>query len=71
MRASRFLPDETEPPVRRELPEGVRSFRELREGGCYYVDKTQYMTRLVSEGRHYVLSRPAAFRQEPARGHPQ
>ena len=61
MPASRSLPDEAEPPARRELPEGAHSFRELREGGCYYVDKTQHMTRLVSEGRHYVLSRPRHF----------
>ena len=61
MPASPSLPDEAEHPARRKLPEGVRSFRELREGGCYYVDKTQYMIRLVSEGRHYVLSRPRHF----------
>ena len=61
MPAPRSLPDEAEHPARRKLPAGVRSFRELREGDCYYVDKTEYMIRLASEGRHYVLSRPRHF----------
>ena len=61
MPASPSPPDEAGHPVRRKLPAGVRSFRELREGDCYYVDKTEHMKRLVSEGRHYLLSRPRHF----------
>ena len=46
---------------RRKLPIGIQSFRTLREDGCYYVDKTPLIERLVSEGRHYFLSRPRRF----------
>ncbi len=45
----------------RTLPIGIRSFREIREGGYYYVDKTAYLWRLLDEGKHYVLSRPRLF----------
>ena len=47
--------------TRRNLPIGIHTFRELREEGCYYVDKTAFMHRLVSEARHCVLSRPRRF----------
>ena len=47
--------------TRRKLPIGIQTFRELRERGCYYVDKTAYIARLVDEGKHYFLSRPRRF----------
>ena len=43
--------------VRRRLPIGLQTFRELREQDCYYVDKTAYIERLLHEGKHYFLSR--------------
>ena len=46
---------------RRKLPIGIQTFREIREGGWYYVDKTAYAARLVEEGKHYFLSRPRRF----------
>ena len=46
---------------KRKLPIGIQTFREVREDGCYYVDKTPYMRRLVDEGKHYFLSRPRRF----------
>jgi len=46
---------------RKKLPIGVQTFREIREGGYYYVDKTGYASRLVDEGRTYFLSRPRRF----------
>ena len=46
---------------RRLLPTGIQSFRKLREGECYYVDKTGYALRLTSEGTHFFLSRPRRF----------
>ena len=46
---------------KRKLPIGIQTFRTIREDGCYYVDKTQYMRRLVDEGKHYFLSRPRRF----------
>ncbi|MDE0218224.1 MAG: ATP-binding protein [Spirochaetaceae bacterium] len=47
--------------VRRRLPIGMQTFRELRELGCYYVDKTAYIQRLLHAGKHYFLSRPRRF----------
>ena len=46
---------------KRKLPIGIQTFRTIREEGCYYVDKTPFMRRLVDEGRHYFLSRPRRF----------
>ena len=43
------------------LPIGIQSFRRLRERNCYYVDKTEYVLRLVEEDTHYFLSRPRRF----------
>ena len=47
--------------IRRKLPIGLQTFRTLREEGCYYVDKTAWLRRLVDEGSHYFLSRPRRF----------
>ena len=47
--------------VRRKLPIGIQTFREIREDGCYYVDKTDFVHRLVDGGQHYFLSRPRRF----------
>ncbi|MDE0229109.1 MAG: AAA family ATPase, partial [Spirochaetaceae bacterium] len=47
--------------VRRRLPIGMQTFRELREQDCYYVDKTHFIQRLLDEGKHYFLSRPRRF----------
>ena len=46
---------------RRRLPIGIQTFRTLREEGCYYVDKTPYLERLLDEGSRYFLSRPRRF----------
>ena len=45
----------------RRLPIGIQTFREIREEGCYYVDKTAHIQRLLDEGKHYFLSRPRRF----------
>ena len=47
--------------LRRKLPIGMQTFREVREENCYYVDKTAYIGRLLDEGKHYFLSRPRRF----------
>ena len=47
--------------VRRRLPIGMQTFRELREDGCYYVDKTHYIRSLLDGAKHYFLSRPRRF----------
>ena len=49
------------PAVRRKLPIGIQTFREIRDANHYYVDKTAYAARLVSEGKHYLLTRPRRF----------
>ena len=47
--------------MKRKLPIGIQTFRDIREGGYYYVDKTAYVRRLVDEGKYYFLSRPRRF----------
>ena len=45
----------------RKYPIGLQSFREIREGGYVYVDKTEVIHRLVDTGKYYFLSRPRRF----------
>ena len=47
--------------IRRTLPIGMQTFREVRERDCYYVDKTAWIRRLLDKGKHYFLSRPRRF----------
>jgi hypothetical protein len=49
------------PLARRKLPIGIQTFREIREDGCYYVDKTAYALDLIQTGKSYFLSRPRRF----------
>ena len=42
-------------------PIGIQSFSEIREGGYIYIDKTEYIYRLIAEGKYYFLSRPRRF----------
>lgn len=43
------------------LPIGIQSFRKLREGDFLYVDKTEYIYRLLRGSGIYFLSRPRRF----------
>ncbi len=43
------------------LPIGRQSFRDLREDNCVYVDKTEHIYKLCTEGKMYFLSRPRRF----------
>ena len=45
----------------RKLPIGIQSFKDLREKNFLYVDKTEYLFRLVNNGKVYFLSRPRRF----------
>ena len=45
----------------RKLPIGVQSYEILRREGYLYVDKTDLIYKLVTEGRQYFLSRPRRF----------
>ena len=49
------------PMTRRRLPIGIQTLWKIREDGCYYVDKTAHIRRLVEQGTHYFLSRPRRF----------
>ena len=45
----------------KKLPIGVQQFSEMMRGNYLYVDKTEYLHRLVSSGKYYFLSRPRRF----------
>ena len=46
---------------KRKLPIGVQSFEKLRDQNCVYVDKTNYIYKLVHEVTPFFLSRPRRF----------
>ncbi|AGX88133.1 ATP-binding protein [Candidatus Symbiobacter mobilis] len=48
-------------PARRKLPIGIQNFRQMREEGYYYVDKTGYALDLIERGKYFFLSRPRRF----------
>ena len=54
------MPDDA-PSPRRNLPIGLQTLREIREGDFYYVDKTAHVGRLVGSGKSFFLSRPRRF----------
>ena len=45
----------------KKLPIGISDFRELIEGNYIYIDKTEYIYRLINQGKYYFLSRPRRF----------
>ncbi len=45
----------------KKLPIGIQDFRKLREENCIYVDKTEILLKLITEGSYYFLSRPRRF----------
>ena len=47
--------------ISRKLPIGIQSFKDLREKGFLYVDKTEYLFRLINNSKVYFLSRPRRF----------
>ena len=48
----------------RKLPAGIQTFREIREGGFYYVDKTAFAQRLVAHPLNgYSIFRASASRR--------
>ena len=44
-----------------KYPIGIQNFEKIRREGYVYVDKTQLMWKMVSEGKYYFLSRPRRF----------
>ena len=47
--------------LRRKLPIGIQTFREIIEDGHYYVDKSGFAVDLAHTGKYYFLSRPRRF----------
>ena len=45
------------------LPRGTSDFRAIREAGCYYVDKSSIISRLVRQGANnsFLFVRPRRF----------
>lgn len=43
-----------------KYPIGIQTFAEVRESGCYYVDKTRFIPSLL-KNKYYFLSRPRRF----------
>ncbi len=47
--------------MQKKYPIGIQNFEKLRRDGYYYVDKTEILYRLVTDGQYYFLSRPRRF----------
>jgi len=45
----------------KKLPIGISDFKELIQGNFIYVDKTEYIYKLINSGKYYFLSRPRRF----------
>lgn len=45
----------------KKFPIGIQDFRELRNGGFHYIDKTESIYKLSQLGKYYFLSRPRRF----------
>jgi hypothetical protein len=45
----------------KNLPIGIQSFEDIRTNNYLYVDKTEYLYRIITSGKIYFLSRPRRF----------
>jgi len=45
----------------KKLPIGISDFKELINVNYIYVDKTEYIYKLINSGKYYFLSRPRRF----------
>ena len=46
---------------KRDLPIGIQTLKNMREGGFIYIDKTEHIYPLVNQQGSYFLSRPRRF----------
>ncbi len=46
---------------KRKYPAGIQDFASLRTDGYVYIDKTEIIYKMISEGKPYFLSRPRRF----------
>jgi len=44
-----------------KYPIGIQDFNELRKGNYVYVDKTERLHEIITEGKYFLLSRPRRF----------
>ena len=44
-----------------KYPVDSANFRKIREGGFLYVDKTEYIHKMIEKGTYYFLARPRRF----------
>ena len=47
--------------MKRLYPAGIQSFESIRMDGYVYVDKTELIYKMITEGKPYFLSRPRRF----------
>lgn len=47
--------------LQKNIPLGIQSFEKIRTDGYLYIDKTEYVYKLVHSGIPYFLSRPRRF----------
>ena len=46
------------------IPSGVDDFREIREGGYYFVDKSELVSDIVNDrSKVFLFTRPHGFRK--------
>ena len=45
----------------KKLPIGIQSFKDIATGNYVYVDKTQFIYKLINDAKYYFLSRPRRF----------
>jgi hypothetical protein len=45
----------------KKLSVGISNFKELIQGNYIYVDKTEYIYKLINQGKYYFLSRSRRF----------
>lgn len=45
----------------RKLPIGIQTFENLRKGNYLYIDKTDLIYQIATNGKPYFLSRPRRF----------
>ena len=47
--------------ARLNYPIGIQDFRKIREASYHYIDKTELIWALLTQGNYYFLSRPRCF----------
>lgn len=47
--------------INRKYPVGIQTFEKIRQENYVYIDKTDLIYQMVSNGSYYFLSRPRRF----------